>query len=44
MQFYVKHKDLELWAIMVSGPIVIDKFEDRYTEDDYKKYLKISKL
>ena len=25
MQFYVKHKDLKLWEIMVYGPIVIDK-------------------
>jgi len=44
MQLYIKHKDLELWEIMLNGPIVIDKFKDAYTEDDYKKYLKISKL
>ena len=36
MQVYIKHKDLELWEIMINGPITIDKFEDEYTEDDYK--------
>jgi len=37
MQACIKHKDLELWEIMINGPITIDKFEDEYTEDDYKK-------
>ena len=40
MQVYIKHKDLELWEIIVNGPITIDKFEDAYTEDDYKKISK----
>jgi len=44
MQLYIKYKDLELWEIMINGPIAIDKFEDAYTEGDYRKYLKISKL
>ena len=25
---------------MANGPIIIDKFEDEYTEDDYKKISK----
>jgi hypothetical protein len=40
MQAYIKHKDLELWEIVINGPITIDKSEDEYTEDDYKKISK----
>ena len=29
---------------MINGPIVIDKFEDAYTEDDYKKISKNFKV
>ena len=44
MQVYIKHKDLELWEIKINGPITIDKFEDEYTEDDYKKISKNFKV
>ena len=44
MQLYIKHKDLELWEIMANSPIIIDKFEDEYTEDDYKKISKNFKV
>ena len=40
MQFYIKHKDRELWEIMVNDPIVIDKFEYKYRKDDCKKISK----
>ena len=44
IQLYIKHKDPELWEIMINGPITIDKFEDEYTEDDYKKISKNFKV
>ena len=44
MQFYIKHKDLEFWEIIVNGPIAIDKFEDEYTKDNYKKTSKNFKI
>ena len=44
MQVYIKNKDLELWEIMINGPITIDKFEDEYAEDDYKKISKNFKV
>jgi len=44
MQLYIKHKDLGLWEIMTNGPIVIDKFEDAYTKDDYEKISKNFKV
>jgi len=36
MELYIKHKDLNIYEIMAKGPIVIEKLEDEYTEDDYK--------
>jgi len=44
MQFYIKHKDLKLREIMANSPIAIDKFEDEYTKDDYKKISKNFKV
>jgi len=29
---------------MINGPIIIDKFEDAYTEDDYRKISKNFKV
>jgi len=40
MELYIKHKDLNLWEIMVKGPIVIEKSEDKYIEDDYEQISK----
>ena len=40
MERYIKHKGLDLWEIMVKGPIVIEKSEDEYAEDDYKQISK----
>ena len=40
MQFYINHKDLELREIMINGPIAIEKFENEYAKDDYKKICK----
>jgi len=40
IELYIKHKSLDLWKIIVKGPIVIEKSEDEYTEDDYKRISK----
>ena len=40
MERYIKHKGLDLWEVMVKGPIVIEKSEDEYAEDDYKQISK----
>ena len=40
MERYIKHKGLDLWEIIVKGPIVIEKSEDEYAEDDYKQISK----
>ena len=37
MDRYIKHKVLDLWEIMVKGPIAVEKSEDEYAEDDYKQ-------
>jgi len=44
MQLYIKHNDIGRWKIIINGPIVIDKFENEYTEDDYKKISKNFKV
>ena len=43
MEFYVKHKDLDLWEIIKRGPIIIEKSKDQFTNDDYKMMSKNSK-
>ena len=40
MELYIKYESLDLWEIIVKGPIVIEKSEDEYTEDDYKRISK----
>ena len=40
MKLYIKHKDLDLWEIMVKGAILIEKSEDEYVRDDYKRISK----
>ena len=40
MELYIKHKSLDLWEIIVKGPIVIEKSEDECIEDDYKRISK----
>ena len=44
MKLYIKHKGLDLWEIMVKGPIVIEKSKDEYIEDDYKQISKNFKV
>jgi len=43
MELYVKHKDLDLWKIIMNGPMIIEKSKDRFTNDDYKLMSKNSK-
>ena len=40
MERYIKRKGLDLWEIIVKGPIVIEKSKDEYAEDDYKRISK----
>ena len=40
IEHYINHKGLDLWEIMIKGPIVIEKSEDEYAEDDYKQISK----
>jgi len=42
-KIYVKHKDLDLWEIIMNGPIIIEKWKDCFTNDDYKFMPKNSK-
>jgi len=44
IKFYIKLKGLELWEIMISGPILIDIVKDEAIEDVYKKISKIFKV
>ena len=44
MEHYIKHKGLNLWDIIVKGPIVIEKSEDEYAENDYKRISKNFKV
>ena len=43
MVLYVKHKGLNLWDIIESGPVIIGKSKDRFTNVDYKLMSNISK-
>ena len=40
MERYIKHKDLDLWDIVAKGPLVIEKSEDEYAENDYRRISK----
>ena len=44
MERYIKHRGLDLWEIIVKGPIVIEKLEDEYAEDDCKRISKNFKV
>ena len=40
MERYIKHMGLDLWEIMIKGPIVIEKSKDDCAEDDFKRISK----
>jgi len=36
MELYVKHKGVDIWEIIKKGPLIIEKSQDWFTDDDYK--------